>query len=215
MSFRAFPVAPFGMDFALVQRVQRAMLTVTVLSLSASIAFAVLRHEDHAVAGLAKSATGPTSVYPVATRQLPVREWVRPMQAPNGKSWPTRSGYLPGYRVARRSGSAALVIDAADHPSDTLVRLYYVDGGAEAPVRTAFVAAGGQFTLSDLSSGRYEVRYRDLDSGALTRSQRFELDDERPDAAIKLQKAPVLPLATTAAVDFRSVDRVDPDPLDD
>jgi hypothetical protein len=137
------------------------------------------------------------------------------MQAPNGKSWPSRSGYLPGYRVARRSGSASLVVDAAGQRSDTLVTLYYVGAAPETAVRTAFVSAGAQFTLSDLSPGRYELRYRDLDSGALTRSQRFELDDERPDAAIELQKAPSSPLAIMAAVDFRSVDRVDADPLDD
>ena len=215
MNFRVFGFDALGMDFAFARCMRRAILTVTVLSLSASIAFAVLRHEDHTVAGAANSRAGVTSVYPVASTQLPVRGWVRPTHGPNGKSWPSRSGYLPGYRVARRSGNASLVIDAAYHPSDTLAKLYYVGGGAETPVRTAFVAAGERFTLSDLSPGRYELRYRDLDSGALTRSQRFELDDERPDATIKLQKAPVSPLATTAAVDFRSIDRVDPDPLDD
>jgi len=185
------------------------------LTLSASLAFGTaVREVGPTVPREAPVASaGGVSIYPVATTQLPPREWTRPLRAPNGMSWPRSSGYLPGYWVGRQAGTASLTIDAARHPADALVRLYDVSGGREVAIRTAFVVGGGHFTLAGLEAGTYELRYRDLDSGALTRSQRFAVGSG--ELAIALASGRRVKTDPLAAAELRFADAIEPDLIGD
>jgi hypothetical protein len=51
-------------------------------------------------------------------------------------------------------------------------------GGPEAyPRRQFFIPAYGKFTVNKVRAGSYDIRYRDLDTGALSRSERFTLEE--------------------------------------
>lgn len=47
----------------------------------------------------------------------------------------------------------------------------------EHPVREFYIPAHGSFALKNLSPGRYDVRYRDLDNGRLARSEEFVIEE--------------------------------------
>jgi hypothetical protein len=196
-----------------------AVMTATLTALSASFVFAVVLREGRPIAsveGSPAAAEARPSIYPVATTQVPAHEWVRPMQAPNGAQWPQTSGYLAGYWMGRRSGSASITVDARNHPADALVRLYEVAQGREAAVRTVFVVGGERFTLSSLDRGTYELRYRDLDSGAFTRSQRFEVGGkDAGDVTIALHKVRSVKIAPPPLAELRLADAIEPDLIAD
>ena len=56
--------------------------------------------------------------------------------------------------------------------------MFSLDSTPPKPVRTVFVRASDQFTVRTVAAGRYELRYRDLDSGALYRTDPFSIDTE-------------------------------------
>ena len=151
-------------------------------------------------------------IFAAATTQYPTREWMRPATAPNGERWPEASGYLAGYRLGRRAGSSSVTVDARNQRSDTLVRFYDVAGGYEVAVRTAFVAAGDSFTLANVAPGTYELRCRDLDSGAFTRSQRFEVGgNNASDVTIVLHKVRSPKLVSRTSAELAFADALEPD----
>jgi hypothetical protein len=202
---------------------RRVALTTATLAcaLSASLVLGALGDRRRSVGegdGAAPAAARPSSVFPAATTQFPAAGWVRPTQAPNGSVWPATSGYLPGYRIGRRSGTGRVTIDATEHRSDVLLRIYAVGPGGEVGVRTAFIASGSHFTLENLAAGTYQVRYRDLDSGALTRSQLFEVADGGAmpaETAIKLHQARGVGYRPIASSPEAFAEPIDTDLIDD
>ena len=54
--------------------------------------------------------------------------------------------------------------------------MFSLDAHPPKPIRTVFVRASDQFTIRTVAAGRYELRYRDLDSGALYRTDTFAID---------------------------------------
>jgi hypothetical protein len=103
--------------------------------------------------------------------------WVRPETAPNGEPWPQSSGYLSGEPKRARDGLSELTIDATDFDADVHAKLVRIEGTDAFPVRQVYIAGGDTFTLKDIAPGRYDVRYRDLDSGGLARSDPFDLEE--------------------------------------
>lgn len=128
----------------------------------------------------------PVNFHPNAARVIPYTStqpaapkpsYVRPSTAPNGQPWPTTAAYVPGYKKLHANGLSSATIDNTENDSDVFVKLVYL-GGAEAfPVRMFFVPANGRFTVGKVRAGTYDIRYRDLDSGALVRSESFRLEE--------------------------------------
>ena len=52
-----------------------------------------------------------------------------------------------------------------------------MDAAEAYPVRSFFIPAYGTFTLNKVKAGSYDVRYRDLGDGALSRSESFTLEE--------------------------------------
>jgi hypothetical protein len=102
--------------------------------------------------------------------------WVRPTLAPNGELWPTTGAYLVGEPRRHIKGLSEVTIDNSD-VSDVHVKLVAIAASEAYPVREFFIPAGNRFTASKVASGTYDIRYRDLDTGALSRSQSFELTE--------------------------------------
>ncbi len=85
---------------------------------------------------------------------------LRPEFAPNGESWPAKSAYIEGYKVANGGGDAKIVLDNSANQSDAMVRLF--DRDKMQAVRFVLVRAQEKFTVENLQAGNYEVQQQVL-----------------------------------------------------
>jgi curved DNA-binding protein CbpA len=107
----------------------------------------------------------------------PSTAYARASVAPNGQPWPRQSGYVEGYAQASAGGVSELTIDNTKNDADMFVKLISLDGPNAAPARILFVSARSRFTVSALSIGTYDLRYRNLVTGALARSPAFIVEE--------------------------------------
>jgi len=70
-----------------------------------------------------------------------------------------------------------VTIDNSRNDSDVFVKLVSLNKPTGYPVRNVFISAHGTFTMHKVTMGRYDVRYRDLNTGALFRSEAFNLSE--------------------------------------
>lgn len=103
--------------------------------------------------------------------------YVRPYAAPNGQPWPSVAGYVPGYPIYNASGLSTVTVDNGRNDSDVFVKLIHLAGGQAYIVRQFYIPAFGAFTLRTVTAGLYDIRYRDLNSGLLSRSEAFTLQE--------------------------------------
>ncbi|HZT55048.1 MAG TPA: hypothetical protein VFA35_02390 [Burkholderiaceae bacterium] len=108
--------------------------------------------------------------------------YVRAAAAPNGQPWPNRSGYVAGYLQTNHGGLSEITVDNGHNDADMFAKLFSLDGPSAQPVRTFFVAAHSRFTLTGLTIGNYDLRYRNLASGGLLRSPAFILEEVKTEA---------------------------------
>lgn len=111
----------------------------------------------------------------VARQGVRQGEYVRPERAPGGEAWPAESGYIGGFKLLFNDGQSTVTLDNSANPSDVYAKLYAHREARPFAVRWVFVKGNSSFVLGELRPGRYEVRYRDLDNGVVTRSEPFEL----------------------------------------
>jgi len=113
-----------------------------------------------------------------ASSALPVRpQYVRPNAAPNGQPWPASAGYVKGYQRLHTDGLSSVTVDNSRNDSDVFVKLVSLDSAQAYPVRQFFIPAFGSFTLNKVTAGSYDIRYRDLGNGGLSRSEAFSLEE--------------------------------------
>lgn len=102
----------------------------------------------------------------------------RPMQvrwSPNGKAWPSRASYLPGFARKAGGGLSKVTIDNSSGGSDVYVKLCNAGLDTCTGLRHVFIPRGGQFSMAGLASGEYDIRYRDLSTGYLSKSEPMQL----------------------------------------
>ncbi|AMK32886.1 Chaperone protein DnaJ [Pseudomonas putida] len=104
--------------------------------------------------------------------------YVRPKATPNGRPWPKNAGYLAGEPQTHTSGHSEVTIDNTRNSSDVFLKLVALQGTVARPARQVFIPAHSQFTMKNLTQGRYDVRYRDLKSGGLSRSEPMQLTEK-------------------------------------
>ena len=126
-----------------------------------------------------KAAAAPDRIVPVVAETPPVEtsSYVRPNRTPTGEPWPVESGYVPGFKELFNDGLSSVTIDNSANPSDVYVKLYALREPRSFTVRWVFVKAGERYVVTQLRSGRYDLRYRDLDSGMITRTEPFDLKE--------------------------------------
>ena len=117
--------------------------------------------------------------------------YVRPVIADNGMPFPTISGYVDGYQFSRNDGYSKLTIDNSQNDSDVFVKLFSLDQVQAKPVRVFFIRAAEKFTLEDITAGNYDVRYRNLDSGTLSRSEPIQLKEFRTDSGVRFSNVTI------------------------
>jgi hypothetical protein len=118
----------------------------------------------------------PYTATPVAQAVKPT--YTRPAMAPNGAPWPSRASYVADYPVLSTDGLSEVTVDNGQNSSDVFVKLVSLDGSKAFPVRQFFIPAHDRFMLDHVSPGNYDVRYRDLSSGGLSRSEAFLVEQE-------------------------------------
>ncbi len=80
----------------------------------------------------------------------------RPDFAPNGDTWPAKSGYLDGYKIANGGGEVRILLDNSNNQSDSMVTL--LDREKHQAVRHVLVRAHEKFTVENLQASNYEVQ---------------------------------------------------------
>lgn len=128
------------------------------------------------------AASGPAK--PAESRAIPATPgkspepqpgYARQPTAPNGQAWPAWSSYVPGYPIRKTGGLSSLTVDNSRSRSDVFLKVFSLEGDPM-PVRFALIKAGASFEFSNIASGNFEVRFMDLDTGKISRSEPFELE---------------------------------------
>lgn len=101
------------------------------------------------------------------------------MHAPNGEDWPSIAGYVKGYKKLNMKGLSSVTVDNSQNDSNVFVKLVSLSEPKSYPARQFFIPANGKFTVNKVTSGNYDVRYRDLSNGGLSRSESFDLNETK------------------------------------
>ena len=112
-------------------------------------------------------------------------QYVRPSMAPNGSPWPTSASYVAGYKRLHTNGRSTVTVDNSRNASDVFVKLVFLDSAQAYPVRVFFIPAYNSFTVNGIRAGNYDVRYRDLSTGGISRTEQFSLEEIPRDDSIQ------------------------------
>lgn len=95
--------------------------------------------------------------------------------SPNGKPWPATASYLPGFARKAGGGLSKVTIDNSAGDADVYLKLCSAGYEKCNGLRHVFIPQGNRFTMTGLAAGEYDIRYRDLRSGELARSEPMSL----------------------------------------
>jgi hypothetical protein len=93
--------------------------------------------------------------------------------APNGEPWPTQSGYVEGFPLMNKGQDMQLTLDNGDNAFPVFIRVFDLDRRSN--VRYVFLQAQDKFVVDQLATGKYEIRYQNIDlagKNGCTRRQR-------------------------------------------
>ncbi len=108
--------------------------------------------------------------------------YLRPSTAPNGRAWPRQASYLAGYAVGANQGHSDITVDNTNNAFDIYAKLIINGTGGRLDVRQFFIPGGQSFKLEAVSSGFYDLHYKELNDGSTFRTdpillQEYETDD--------------------------------------
>ena len=152
------------------------VITVTGMALSTPMRWA-FAPRPVASSGLTVPTMPTVSAVEPAEEPPPVVRYVRPPIADNGVPWPTLPAYIPGYPRRFTNGHSTLTVDNSQTDADVFVKLFTTGTRERVLARAFFIPAGGQFTVESLQRGRYDLRYRNLRSGKIVRSEPLEFKE--------------------------------------
>lgn len=90
--------------------------------------------------------------------------------APNGEPWPTQSGYVAGFPLMNKGADTQLTLDNSENAFPVFIRVYDLERRSN--VRYVFVQAQEKFIVDALASGKYEIRYQNIDLAGKNRCTR-------------------------------------------
>jgi curved DNA-binding protein CbpA len=126
------------------------------------------------------SSTSTTPSYASQPYTPPPRpKYVRPSLSPVGTSWPSTAGYVRGYQIQAQGGLSTVTIDNSRNSSDVFLKLVWLSASEAIPARMCYIPAHSRFTFSSVMTGRYDVRYKDLDTGGLSKTEEFILEEKK------------------------------------
>ena len=89
---------------------------------------------------------------------------VAPSVAPNGEPWPVQSGYVEGFPVGNKGEDMQLTLDNSANAAPVFIKVYDLERRSN--VRYAYVQPHDKLVVDQLSNGKYEIRYQNLNLGA-------------------------------------------------
>jgi hypothetical protein len=134
---------------------------------------------------ISSSSNPPPYIASPQSEYSPTPTYIRPLTAPNGEPWPLHADYVRGFPCIHTNGWSKVTVDNSQNDSDVFVKLVSVYGQNTFPVRAFFIPAHSSFTAKNLTAGSYDVRYRDLNSGHLSRSEQFTLEEIKTNDGIQ------------------------------
>lgn len=126
-----------------------------------------------------QAVNGKTSTSTLQNPPSKKAAYTQPKTAPNGRPWPTTAGYLVGEPQTHKTGLSEVTIDNSQNSSAVLLKLVALEGAVARPARQVFIPARSQFTIKSLTAGSYDIRYRDLSTGELSRSDSMRLTETK------------------------------------
>lgn len=135
-----------------------------------------------------RQANATTRPYNVTSKPTTKPTYLRLSDASKGESWPVTSGYVKGHPKKLRDGLSTLTVDNSKNDSDVFTKLYSLETVPPQPVRFFFIKRGDQFTVENIRAGNYDVRYQELDTGALFRSEPFKLIEKQLEGETRFSK---------------------------
>lgn len=115
----------------------------------------------------------------------------KPVQRPtddNGHPFPTKSGYLKGYPALLGGGYSSVTVDNSQNDSDVFVKLFSLNTTPPKAASVFFIRAHDSFTVENIKPGNYDVRYRDLKSRGLSRTEQFNLKEVRTARGVQFSR---------------------------
>lgn len=97
--------------------------------------------------------------------------------APNGEPFPSSAGYVAGYPQLNKNGSSILTVDNSQNTEAIFGKLYYLDELQDSAVRHFYIQGGGGLNLRNISPGYYDVRYKELENGYISKSESFLIEE--------------------------------------
>jgi curved DNA-binding protein CbpA len=114
--------------------------------------------------------------------------YFRSALSPIGTNWPSTADYVEGYPIEGVGGLSSVTIDNTGNTSDVFLKLVQHTGSETVPIRTCYIPARSLFTFSTVRAGRYHVRYRDLNTGVLSKSEEFDLIEKSANGKTEFSK---------------------------
>ena len=111
----------------------------------------------------------------------------RPALDSYGQPWPVTSAYI--IEPESQTGNSVAMVDNAQNSSDMLVKLFDRAFRPPRASRVFFLRAHEQFSIERVSPGDYDIRFKNLDSGVIRKSEPFTLtesveDIQEPDGVL-------------------------------
>src|SRR5205814_9683033 len=100
--------------------------------------------------------------------------------------WPTVPAYIPGYPRRFTDGRSTLSVDNSRNDSDVFMKLFSVGTKPRLLARAFFIPAGQNFVVESLERGSYDLRYRQLSSGAMFKSDPLASKEISSEESIKV-----------------------------
>jgi hypothetical protein len=105
-----------------------------------------------------------------------------------GVPYPTKTGYIKKCPASSIGGYSSVTVDNSQNDSDVFVKLFSLTTTPPKAASVFFIRARDTFTVTDIQTGNYDVRYRDLKSGGLSRTEQFDLQEIRSERGVKFSK---------------------------
>ncbi len=105
-----------------------------------------------------------------------------------GVPYPTKTGYLKKCPALSIGGYSSVSVDNSQNDSDVFVKLFTLSTTPPKAASVFFIRARDTFTVEDIQPGNYDVRYRNLTSNALSRTEQFKLKEIRTARGVEFSK---------------------------
>lgn len=96
-----------------------------------------------------------------------------------------KAAYVRGYEKLNTNGFSSVKVDNTQNNSDVFVKLVSLNMNNFNAVRHFYIPVGGEFTIKKVSPGDYDIRYQDLNTGSLVKSEKFKLEHHKTNNGIE------------------------------